>query len=788
MSDSSPDALDEYRRKRDFAATPEPASGPGAPPPERSRFVIQRHDARALHFDLRFEHQGTLASWAVPKGLPLHGSVKRLAVRTEDHPLEYLDFEAVIPEGQYGAGRMTIWDHGTYSTIAITDDEWKVVLDGQIVQGEYHLVRTGERSGKQQWLLFRASAAGAGADDPALAFRTLLPMLAGTAEVATDDPADLVELKWDGYRALVLVTGDGVRLRSRSGRDITDDYPEFSGLRRALMTQEAILDGEICVIGADGKPDFQALQKHAAPCTYVVFDILFHDGRWLVDAPLHERRAALEAAIDTSRGPVIVSDYVAGSGAALFAAARAQGLEGIVAKRRDSVYRPGRRSPDWRKVKARHDDDLVIGGFTTGEGSRRDTFGALLVGRPVADGLVFVSSVGSGFTDAAARDIRRRLDALPRVMAPFREVPKDVGEAHWCEPQLWARVVFAEVTADGRLRAPVFQGLVDPPEPELVVDDTPADAPAATAATTTSDTRVVVDGSRSVRLTNLGKVYWPGEGITKGDLLDHYLAVSTWLVPHLAGRPMILKRYPNGIAAPFFFQHNVGDTAPEWLTRVQLGRGDASQRDNDYAVVDDPLALLWIANLGCIDLNPWQSRAVTPTEPTHVLFDLDPAEGMPFEAVVETAALVGETLTQLGLRGYPKTSGASGMHIFLPVEPGLSYEVTRLFAHVVFDQMARMRPELLTTTVPVAKRGRRLYLDANQNGRGRSVASVYSIRPRPGAPVSTPLLWSEVVPGLDPRTFTREVVAGRLAAHGDLFAGALDDPQPLTEAIARLST
>jgi bifunctional non-homologous end joining protein LigD len=776
------DALDEYRQRRDFSATPEPTLGGADPADGAPRFVIQRHDARALHFDLRLERGGTLASWAVPKGLPLHGGVKRLAVRTEDHPLDYLDFAAVIPEGQYGGGRMTIWDRGTYSTVSITDDEWKIVISGQIVSGEYHLIRTGSQSGREQWLVFRAKAAGPGAPDPAADFRALRPMLAGTDPAATDDARDLVELKWDGYRALALVTGDGVRLQSRSGRDITDDYPELRGLRRALLSQEAILDGEICVLDADGKSDFQALQRHASPVRFVVFDILFRDGRWVTDFPLRERREILAVSVDTDHREVVVSDYVVGSGAALFAAAREQGLEGVVAKRLDSVYRPGRRSPEWRKVKTRQDDDLVIGGFTTGEGSRRDTFGALLVGRPDADGLVFVSNVGSGFTDATAREIRGRLDTMPRATSPFRGVPVDLTEPHWCEPQLWARVVYAEVTSDGHLRAPVFAGLVDPPDDAAPPAPDDAAAPAGDA-----QTRVVVDGDRSTRLTNLTKVYWPGEGITKGDVLDHYLAVSTALVPHLAGRAMILKRYPNGISAPFFFQHNIPDNAPEWLTNVRLGRGENSEKENHYAVIDDPLALLWVINLGCIDLNPWQSRAASPREPTHVLFDLDPAEGMPFDAVIETALLLNGTLEELGLRGYPKTSGASGMHIFVPVGPGLSYDVTRLFAHVVYDRLARERPDLLTTVVPVAKRGRRLYLDANQNGRGRSVASVYSIRPRPGAPVSTPLTWDEVTPGLDPRAFTREVVAARLAQHGDLFSGALDDPQPLVDAIARLS-
>jgi bifunctional non-homologous end joining protein LigD len=339
------------------------------------------------------------------------------------------------------------------------------------------------------------------------------------------------------------------------------------------------------------------------------------------------------------------------------------------------------------------------------------------------------------------------------------------------------------MTSEGRMRAPVFLGLAEGPDDREETWTAPREPSTASAG----DERVIADGARRVRLTNLGKAYWPGEGITKGDLLDHYLRVAQWLVPHLAGRPMILKRYPNGIAEPFFFQHNAPENTPEWLRTAELGRGERSVERNRYLIVDDPLALLWVVNLGCIDLNPWQSRADTPDAPTHVLFDLDPPDGMPFDVVVETALMVRDALEALGLRGYPKTSGSSGMHVFVPVGPGLTYEVTRLFAQVVCEDLARRRPDILTTLVPVASRGNRLYLDANQNGRGRSVASVYSVRPRPGAPVSTPLDWDEVRPGLDPRTFTTEVVARRLVAAGDRFAGALDDPQPLSEAIARIA-
>jgi bifunctional non-homologous end joining protein LigD len=296
----------------------------------------------------------------------------------------------------------------------------------------------------------------------------------------------------------------------------------------------------------------------------------------------------------------------------------------------------------------------------------------------------------------------------------------------------------------------------------------------------------VEEGERRITLTNLDKPYWPREGVTKGNLLDHYLRVAPVLVPHLEGRPMILKRFPDGIDQDFFFQHSVND-APAWLPRAELSRsGRPDDKVSRYVMVGDPLGLLWLVNLGCIDLNPWQSRAAAPDEPTHVLFDLDPADGLPFARVVEAALLVRDALEAVGLRGYPRTSGATGMHILVPVIAGLTFDAVRLFARVVSEALVGARPDLVTTRTKIADRGDRVYLDANQNGRGRSNASVYSVRPRPGAPVATPLRWEEVEPGLDPRSFTMGVVARRVEAEGDLAAGLLDDLQPLAEAVARL--
>jgi bifunctional non-homologous end joining protein LigD len=766
--------LDEYRRRRDFGKTPEPAPAAAGPVAGTApRFVIQRHDARALHFDLRLELDGTLASWAVPKGLPLREGVKRLAVRTEDHPLEYLDFAAVIPAGQYGAGRMTIWDRGTFDPVLVGDSEVKVVLRGVVVHGEYHLVRTAGRGGREEWLAFRSAKGPAGPPDPLPRFRELRPMMATSWPAAFDDPHWAFEIKWDGYRALALIGPDGTELRSRSGRDMTGSYATLGDLRRAILAQEAIVDGEIVVLDPAGRAVFQDLQSGRGAATFVAFDLLYADGDWLLDRPWHERRALLGAVLSPEGSPaVICPEEVLETGSALFGAIATSGGEGLVAKRLDSTYQPGRRSPDWRKVKVRHEVEGVIGGYVEGEGSRRGGIAAVLVGQESGGELTFVGRVGSGFTDAASRDLRRRLDRLVTDACPFTTTPPEAAAARWVRPELVCRAAYAEWTADGLMRAPVFLGLVEHEPPER---------PPAILDTSRGELRVH-DGGREARLTNLDKTFWPSEGITKGDLLDHYARMAPALIPHLAGRPMVLKRYPNGWNEAHFFQHQIPETAPDWINRVVLRKGD---EEITYVVADDALALLWVVNLGCIDLNPWHGHAASPSEADYVLFDLDPAEGLPFDAIIEAALMIRAELEEAGLRGYPKTSGSRGIHVVVPTLP-VPHESARLFAQVVARRIVARRGDLVTVETSIARRGRRVYIDANQNGYGKTIASVYSVRPVPGATVSTPLDWEEVAAGLDPTRLTIGAVAARVASDGDLFAPVLTDHQDLGAAVDRL--
>lgn len=767
-----PDPLEDYRRKRDFARTSEPAGAAGGDTSsDAARFVIQRHAARALHFDLRLERDGRLWSWAVPKGLPLRHGMKRLAVRTEDHPLEYLTYAGEIPEGAYGAGRMTIWDRGTIDVILWDDREIKVILHGGIVDGEYHLVQTRGRDGRDEWLVFLADRKAPDAAALERRFHEMRPMLATTRDDAFDDADWSFEVKWDGYRALACVTGDGTELRSRTGRDLVPRFPRLADLRGAVDAQEVVLDGEVVVLDDQGRAVFQDLQTGRGSVTYVVFDLLYVDGTWIEDRPYHERRDALRAVLGPASGPVLLSDDVVGDGRALFAAVGAQGAEGIVGKRRSSSYRAGTRTPNWVKIKYRQETEALICGFTPGEGNRRKTFGALVIGEPVDDAIVPLGHVGSGFRDGSARALRRTLDGMVVPESPLTGGGAPVAGTVWVAPTLRCRVRYSERTEDGLLRHPVFLGMVEH-EPAAPTHVIPADR---------DEVRLRDDG-REVRLTNLGKTFWTSPRITKGDVVDHYARLAEVLLPHIAGRPMVMKRYPNGWDQSFFFQHRVPDGAPSWLRTVMLQTSGGPVR---APVIDDVLGLLWMVNLGCIDLNPLHSHAETPELADHVLFDLDPADGVTFDAITDLALRIRDRLEDLGLRSWCKTSGSRGMHLLVPVEP-TPHEAVRLFASVVARQIVAANPDRATIETAIARRGRRIYIDVNQNGEGKTIASVYSLRPVAAATVSTPVTWDEVADGIDPTRFTSAAAAERVQQMGDLFGDLRATPQNLGAAVERL--
>lgn len=767
-------SLRDYERKRRRGATPEPFEGGDGG--ERPTFVVQRHDATRLHYDFRLERGGVLASWAVPKGVPLEPGTQHLAVHVEDHPLSYGGFEGTIPKGNYGAGTVEIWDRGTYELVEEKRDGGLTVhLHGERLEGLWTLVPAKLGGDPKNWLLVKKKAVAVPKR------RTYKPMLATLAAEVPAGAGWLYEVKWDGFRALVTMRGGKLDVRSRNDQDLGPRFPTVvSALERALRSPDCVVDGEIVAVGPDGRATFSALQQGQEGTTYVfvAFDVLEIEGEPLVALPLVERRERLAALVDTRRGAVQVSEAF-DDGPALFAAAEAQRFEGILAKRQNSAYEPGRRSRSWLKIKTHRRQEFVICGYTKGQGRRSGSFGALVLGVSESGVLRYAGNVGTGFSDAELAELLARLRLLERATAPFREVPKlRKGDVVWVEPQLVCEVEFAEWTHDGRLRAPSYRGLRDDKRPEEVHRE---------RETIRSEIR---KGKRVLKLSNLDKPFWPEEGITKGDLLAYYRDVAPVVLPHVRNRPFTMKRYPDGWQGPHFFQKDAPKHRPAWIpTRAfEASARDAkrTRRMIDYALVNDELTLLWMVNMGCIDLNCWYSRVDLPSRPDFVLFDLDPSAGVGFPETVQVALLVKEALDLVDLASFPKTSGSEGIHVVVPIERRSTYDDTRRFAEIVAAAIARTHPGLATTEWTKSKR-RGVLIDANQNGEGKTIASAYSVRPEAGAPVSTPLRWDELEESLEPGAFTMEVVLDRVAEHGDLFAGVLTTKQSLAPALRKLS-
>jgi bifunctional non-homologous end joining protein LigD len=772
--------LREYKRKRDPKKTPEPF---GAKQRETKDpiFVVQRHDARALHYDFRLERNGALASWAVPKGVPLEPGQQHLAVHVEDHPLDYATFEGEIPKGEYGAGTVEIWDSGTYELL----DEKKnggltVRLHGKRLEGTWALIPAHLSGQEKNWLILRArDDAGA---EPRRSDRTYWPMLATPADEVPRGAGWTFEVKWDGYRAITTLAGSEATLTSRNGNDLTARFGNVAReLAKAVKTPDCVLDGEVCALDESGRSSFSAMQqgKPETPIVYYVFDVLEVEGEPLVDLPLVDRRKRLEQLLDRRNKTVRLSDTFE-DGRSLYDAAKQQGLEGVLAKRLDSRYAVGRRTRDWLKIKTHHEQEFIVAGYTKGTGRRASSFGSLVLAYYSGGDLVYAGNVGTGFNSKEIDKLLEALRPLRRPTAPFREVPKmpkvRKSDVVWVEPKLVVEVEFAEWTHDGRLRAPSYEGIREDKAAEEVRREEPI-------------TDHIRKGSRELKLSNLDKVFFPVEGITKGDLLQYYRAVAPVLVPHLRDRPFTMVRWPDGIEGKKFFQKDAPSHMPEWIptfrTQVSTRESPRQRKWVNFPLVNDELALLWMVNMGCIDMNAWYSRIDKPDRPDFVLFDLDPSPDAGFRETVQVALLVKQALDAFGLVGFPKTSSAEGMHVLVPIERRYTYDDTRGFAEIVAGAIARTNRGLATTEWNKSKR-RGVLIDANQNGEGKTIASAYSVRPRPGAPVSTPLRWSEVNESLDPLSFTMPVVLDRIRKHGDLFEGVLKTKQRLTDALKAL--
>ncbi len=825
----TPKQLATYKQKRQFDATPEP-SGDGSGPAGGERFVVHEHHARRLHWDLRLEREGVLVSWAVPNGIPDDPKRNRKAIHVEDHPIDYIDFHGEIPAGNYGAGEVSIWDHGTYAAEKWRPDEVIVVFKGQRLTGRYALFRAGKD--EKDWMIHRMDPPVDATAENMPDF--IAPMLAKLSTLPPDESQWAFEVKWDGVRAITHSEPGRLRMLSRNGNDVTAAYPELRALNRALGSHSALLDGEIVAFDADGRPSFQQLQMRmhlrgeaavrrqaeGTPVTYMIFDLLWLDGHSLMELPYTERRARLEQ-LGLSADRWQVPESFVGEGTALLAATRERHIEGIIGKRLGSRYVTGRGGA-WIKVKNWGRQEAVIGGWTTGQGGRTGRIGALLLG--VHDGdaqLQYVGRVGTGFDARELEILAGLLEPLARGTTPFagRQPPKG---SHFVEPQLVCEVEFSEWTHAGTLRQASYKGLRDDKRAEEVVrervevipgggpagpppDDPPAgpsptSAPAVEEATPRAaridvpallaagrrvrdGVEVDVDG-RTLKLTNADKVLYPATGFTKADLVAYYAGVASALLPHLHDRPLTLKRYPNGVNAEYFYEKRSPPHRPDWIQTVPVA-SERGKKEIPYTLCQDLPTLVWLANLADIELHPSLSLAADAGRPTMVAFDLDPGAPAGIVESCEVALELRELFGQLGLEACAKTSGSKGLQVYVPLNrPDVTYEHTKPFAHAVAGLLEERHPELIVSRMAKTQRRGKVLIDWSQNDAHKTTVSVYSLRATEQPRVSAPLDWTEVTECANRRdpdllSFGPDDVLTRIAGRGDLFGKILTLQQNL---------
>ncbi len=824
MAANNTDKLKVYRQKRKADSTPEPfggtTSGGGG------LFVVQHHAARANHYDFRLEIDGVLRSWAVPKGPSPDPADKRFAVLTEDHPLEYAGFEGIIPEGNYGAGAVIIWDRGAWvpngePNAELAKGKLAFKLHGYKLRGKWALIKT--RKGEKDWLLIKEIddhvsdegtagypqdsilsgrtveqlAAGESAEakiveqleklgtprkrlDP----RRLKPMLARTTEPFSAD-GWLFEIKYDGYRLLAAHADGTATLYSRNGNDLTATFPEIADAVTALPFDRFILDGEVVVHDAAGLPSFGLLQKRGRltrrhdvaraavqlPASLYVFDLLEFDGHDLRRLPLETRKGLLREMLP-GVGPLKFSDHIAAAGEAMYTHVEKLGLEGILAKKADSPY-VSRRSDNWRKIVVARNDDFAVAGYSEPKGDSRG-LGALLLAQSDGSDYHYMGRVGSGFTQAQNEELAGLLREMPAAQAPLG-APATTGY-HWVEPGLVAQVRFKEITTERQLRQPVFMRLRD--------DKRPADCLLRDAVPELLEVRDC--GEKTVPFSNQDKVFWPDEGYTKGNLIDYYRDISPWLLPYLADRPVMLTRYPDGIDGKSFFQKDAPSFVPDWIRR-EVVWSEHAERELHYFIIDDLETLLYIINMGTIPLHVWSSRVAALERPDWSILDLDPKEA-PFGDVVKIARAIHRLCDEIGLPTYVKTSGSTGLHVLIPLAGQCTYEQSKSLAELIATLISRELPDIATITRNPAKRGGKVYIDYIQNGHGRTLVSPFSVRPLPGAPVSMPLRWKEVKPANNNARYHIRNARRRLRALGsDPLAGVLTEKTDLGAALSQLS-
>ena len=831
-TESVHDALERYREKRWADQTGEPFGGEGLHKPQI--FVIHKHDATRLHYDLRLEWGGVLWSWAVPRGPSLDPEDKQLAVKVEEHPVEYADFEGVIPKGNYGAGPIIVWDRGQWFPFdppdqALKDGLLHFELRGFKLRGIWTLVQI--KTDPKNWLLIKkadgwhhpgefefdeasilsgltvddlkrgpqreqevtAALTELGAVEEKLLLRRVQVMLAETADGPFSKADWLFEMKYDGFRLLAETTQGGpVQLKYRSGRDATALFPDLVQALKMLPFEHLVLDGEVVVLDEEGKSDFGRLQSRAMlqrrrdieratvplPVTYFAFDLLGFGDYDLRQLPLIERKKLLAQVLPKS-GPVRFADHVEGQGAELFELIKAQGLEGVLAKDARAAYQ-GRRTNSWLKVVVERSADFVIVGYTEPDGSRVG-IGSLHLACYRGEDMVYAGRVGSGLRDRDLADLTPMLEAIEIDEPCLDAAAPGHRRHHWVIPRHVCEVRYKTWTEDGHLRHPVFVRLRTDKKPSECVDprhhDTPAELP---------DPLPEPQLEKRVPITRPEKVFWPDEGYTKGDLIAYYDAISTWLLPYLEDRPLVMTRFPDGIHGKSFFQKDAPGFLPEWIRRQRMW-SELGEREIAYIICDSRESLCYLANLGSIPLHVWGSRVDSLQFPDWTIIDLDP-KGAPYSHVARLALAVRALCDDIGLPCFPKTSGSTGMHVMIPLGGQCTYQQGRQVAHLISQVIAEQFPEIATLARQLSQREGKVYLDFLQNGRGRLLVSPFSVRPREGATVSTPLRWEEVSESMDPNQFTIKTVPDRFAQlEADPLAPVLTLRPNLLEALGKLA-
>ncbi|MBV6322612.1 DNA ligase D [Duganella violaceipulchra] len=760
------DALKTYQSKRNFALTPEPAEG-GEEGKGALAFVIQKHWASRLHYDFRLELDGVMLSWAVPKGPSYDTRDKRMAVHVEDHPISYNDFEGTIPPKQYGAGKVIIWDRGVWRPLgdprkALAEGSLKFEMVGHKMHGRWALVRMKGRGEKQEpWLLIKEKDDYARPADefsvvdempdsvkamPVAALpETLSPQLATLVDAPPSSPEDwLFEIKFDGYRLLARIDGKDIRLFTRNGNDWTHRLQNLRDALARMKLPPGWYDGEIVVHDDNGRPDFGLLQNafdenKPADIVYFLFDIPFHDGRDLRQAPLEQRRAMLQALLDNKPSDTIrFSAALDATPQQMIAAACSMGLEGIIGKRRDSGY-TSRRSGSWIKLKCGQRQEFVIGGYTEPQGSRSG-FGSLLLGTYDKDGkLQYAGNVGSGFNAGTLRDIKNKMDKLAADKSPFAPNRDIDRKAHWVKPALVAEVSFGEWTHSGSIRHAVFKGLRKDKKADAIVREVAAHL--KEQATMQPASTVQGKLPATLKISNPDRVIDQQSGATKITLVRYYALVGALILPHLKGRPVSLVRAPAGVGGELFFQKH-----------AEIGKLPGVKHLDPKLDPDHPpmleiateRGLLSAAQWNVVELHTQNANASSYEKPNRMVFDLDPGKGVTWPQVQEAAQLMRAFLDQLGLPAFLKTSGGKGLHVVVPVRPGYGWDEVKAFSQAIVAHMAEHIPERFVLKSGPRNRVGKIFIDYLRNGRGATTVAAWSARSRPGLGISVPLAWEEL--------------------------------------------